>query len=118
MTGTEIIQIAPVPDVVDVARLGLRKDGTSIYRPPGEARYVTKPHLDSEEWLVKRAQDPQRLVTQRPGRGRADRDELDYQQRQVTVGMLTSRVMAEGLVAPPAPARPASWRPTPGRGHA
>ena len=39
--GVNVIQIAPVPDVIDVARLGLRKDGTSIYRPPGEAKFVT-----------------------------------------------------------------------------
>ena len=39
--GVNVHQIAPVPDVIDVARLGLRKDGTSIYRPPGEERFVT-----------------------------------------------------------------------------
>ena len=39
--GVSVHQIAPVPDVIDVTRLGLRKDGTSIYRPPGEERFVT-----------------------------------------------------------------------------
>lgn len=39
--GMNVIQIAPVPDVVDVSRLGFRKDGASIYRLPGEARFVT-----------------------------------------------------------------------------
>jgi conjugative relaxase-like TrwC/TraI family protein len=101
VAATEIIQIAPVPDVVDVARLGLRKDGTSIYRPPGEARYVTKPHLDSEEWLVGRAQDPRpRLVTRDQAEAALAGSDLDYQQREVVIGMLTSGVMAEGLVAP------------------
>ena len=37
--GVNVLQIAPVPDVIDVTRLGLRKDGTSIYRPPGEERF-------------------------------------------------------------------------------
>ncbi len=50
--GVNVLQIAPVPDVVDVSRLGFRKDGASIYRPPGEARYVTAEHLDLEEWLL------------------------------------------------------------------
>ena len=53
--GVNVIQIAPVPDVVDVSRLGFRKDGTSVYRPPGEARYVTAEHLDLEEWLLSAA---------------------------------------------------------------
>ena len=50
--GVSVHQIAPVPDVIDVTRLGLRKDGTSIYRPPWEARYVTSEHLDHEKHLV------------------------------------------------------------------
>src|SRR5205823_2676604 len=80
---------------------GLRKDGTSIYRPPGEARYVTKPHLDSEEWLVSRAQDPRpRLVAQEQAEAALAGTDLDHQQRQVAAAMLTSGVMAEGLVAP------------------
>ena len=101
IAGTEIIQIAPVPDVVDVARLGLRKDGTSIYRRPGEARYVTKPHLDSEEWIVERAtaRRPQ-LVTDEQADAALAGTDLDYQQREAVKGMLTSRVMAECLVAP------------------
>jgi hypothetical protein len=101
IAGTEIIQIAPVPDVVDVARLGLRKDGTSIFRRPGEARYVTKPHLDSEEWIVERAtaRRPQLVTGEQADAALAGTD-LDYQQRQVVKGMLTSGVMAECLVAP------------------
>ena len=56
--GVNVIQIAPVPDVVDVSRLGFRKDGTSVYRPPGEPRYVTAEHLDLEEWLLSTARPP------------------------------------------------------------
>ena len=36
-----VIRIAPVPDVVDVSSLDHRLDGTSVYRPPGEAKFVT-----------------------------------------------------------------------------
>ena len=65
-----MLQVAPVPDVIDVSRLGFRKDGTSIYRPPGEERFVTKEHLDHEQYLVDvaRLPVPQR-VTAGSGRG-------------------------------------------------
>ena len=101
IAGTEIIRIAPVPDVTDTARLGLRRDGTSIYRPPGEERFVTKPHLDSEEWIVKHAAARRRqLVTEDQADAALARTDLDYQQREVVKGMLTSQRMAECLVAP------------------
>ena len=101
IAGTEIIRIAPVPDVTDTARLGQRRDGTSIYRPPGETRYVTKPHLDSEEWVVKRAAARRpHLVTEEQADAALAGEDLDYQQREVVKGMLTSQVMAECLVAP------------------
>ena len=101
VAGTEIIRIAPVPDVTDTARLGLRRDGTSVYRRPGEERFVTKPHLDSEEWIVRRAvaRRPQ-LVTEAQAEEALAGTDLDYQQREVVRGMLTSGVMAECLVAP------------------
>jgi conjugative relaxase-like TrwC/TraI family protein len=101
IAGTEIIRIAPVPDVTDTARLGLRRDGASVYRPPGEERFVTKPHLDSEEWVVKRAagRRPQ-LVTEAEAEAALADTDLDYQQREVVKGMLTSQTMAECLVAP------------------
>ena len=100
IAGTEIIRIAPVPDVTDTARLGLRRDGSSVYRPPGEERFVTKPHLDAEEWLVKRAsaRRPQ-LVTEAEADAALARTDLDYQQREAVKGMLTSGVMAECLIA-------------------
>jgi conjugative relaxase-like TrwC/TraI family protein len=101
IAGTEIIRIAPVPDVTDTARLGLRRDGASVYRPPGEERFVTKPHLDSEEWVVKRAvaHRPQLVTAQQAEAALAGTD-LDYQQREVVQGMLTSQTMAECLIAP------------------
>jgi conjugative relaxase-like TrwC/TraI family protein len=101
IAGTEIIRIAPVPDVTDTARLGLRRDGTSVYRPPGEERFVTKPHLDSEEWVVKHAAARRpRLVTEEQAEAALAGTDLDYQQRQIVKGMLTSQVMAECLIAP------------------
>ena len=73
--GTEIIRIAPVPDVTDTARLGLRRDGSSVYRQPGEERFVTRPHLDAEEWLVRQATARRpRLVAEAAGGRRAGRD--------------------------------------------
>ena len=68
--GVNVVQIAPVPDVVDVSRLGFRKDGTSVYRPPGEARYVTAEHLDLEEWLLSTAKAAAAPAGHRRGRGR------------------------------------------------
>jgi conjugative relaxase-like TrwC/TraI family protein len=101
IAGTEIIRIAPVPDVTDTARLGLRRDGTSVYRAPGEERFVTKPHLDSEEWVVKRAAARRpRLITEAQAEAALAGTDLDYQQREVVKGMLTSQVMAECLIAP------------------
>ena len=47
-----VLQVAPVPDVIDVTRLGLRKDGTSVYRPPGEEMFCTAEHRDHEQWMV------------------------------------------------------------------
>ena len=89
-----------MPDVTDTARLGLRRDGASVYRPPGEERFVTKPHLDAEEWLVKRATARRpRLVTEAEADAALAGTDLDYQQREVVKGMLTSGVMAECLIA-------------------
>ena len=44
-----VLQVAPVPDVIDVTRLGFRKDGTSVYRPPGEEMFCTSEHRDHEQ---------------------------------------------------------------------
>ena len=66
-----MLQVAPVPDVIDVTRLGLRKDGTSIYRPPGEERFCTAEHRDHEQYLVDIAvlPVPQRVSAGDGGRG-------------------------------------------------
>ena len=76
-----------MPDVIDVSRLEFRKDGTSIYRPPGEERFVTKEHLDHEQHLVDVALMP---VRQRVTAGQADAalagTDLDFSQLQARQG--------------------------------
>ena len=37
VTDSEVLEVAPAPDPVDTSSLGVRKDGTSVYRPPNEA---------------------------------------------------------------------------------
>ena len=39
-SGTGVLLVT-APEVTDVSALGTRRDGTSIYRPPNEARYTT-----------------------------------------------------------------------------
>jgi conjugative relaxase-like TrwC/TraI family protein len=97
----EVIRIAPVPDVVDTSSLDHREDGTSIYRRPGEERFVTRPHLDAEEWILRTAISP---VSQRLGEAAAAahvaRAGLDYHQAEAVMGFLTSRRLVNCLVAP------------------
>ena len=99
--GVNVHQIAPVPDVIDVARLGLRKDGTSIYRPPGEERFVTAGHLDLEQHLADVAllPVPQRVTSEAAAAAVAGTD-LDYSQREACLGLLTSTRLVNCLVAP------------------
>lgn len=100
--GVTVIQIAPVPDVIDVSRLGFRKDGASIYRPPGEARWVTSDHLDLEEWLLStsaKATAVQR-VSAAAAAAALDGTTLDYDQRAAALGLLTSQSAVSVLVAP------------------
>ena len=103
----DILPIAPVPDVVDVSPLGLRKDGTSIYRPPGEARFVTSEHLDMEKWLVDSAGARMpRMMTEDDANlalriyERESGRTLDPYQRRAVIGMLTSDRAMDVLVAP------------------
>ena len=99
--GVNVLQIAPVPDVIDVTRLGLRKDGTSIYRPPGEERFCTAEHRDHEQYLVDNAvlPVPQRISAESAAAALADTD-LDYSQREACLGLLASGRLINCLVAP------------------
>ena len=38
VTDSEVLEVAPAPDPVDTSALGVRKDGTSVYRPPNAAK--------------------------------------------------------------------------------
>ena len=99
--GVTVIRIAPVPDVIDVSRLEFRKDGTSIYRPPGEERFVTKEHLDHEQHLVDVALMPVRQrVTAAQADAALDGTDLDFSQLRAAKGLLTSRRLISCLVAP------------------
>ena len=102
-----IIPIAPVPDVLDVSPLGLRKDGTSIYRPPGERRFVTAEHLNMEQWLLdSAAAHMPRMMSEESADlairmyERESNRTLDPYQRRAVVGMLTSERAMDVLVAP------------------
>ena len=100
--GTNVIRIAPVPDVADVSSLDHRKDGTSVYRPTGEAKFVTTEHMDTEEWILNRAikAAAPRLVTEAQADAALEGTDLDRVQRHVVKGMLTSGRFVTCLVAP------------------
>jgi conjugative relaxase-like TrwC/TraI family protein len=99
--GVTVIRIAPVPDVIDVSRLDFRKDSTSVYRPPGEERFVSKEHLDHEQHLVDVALMP---VRQRVTAAQADTalagTDLDFSQMRAAKALLTSQRLINCLVAP------------------
>ena len=91
-----------MPDLVDVSALDHRKDGTSVYRAPGQEKFACASHIDTEEWLLERA--TQGAVPQRVTEDQADAalagTELDEQQRNAVRGMLTSSRFITSLVAP------------------
>ena len=100
--GTDVLRIAPIPDVVDVSSLDHRKDGASVYRPPGEERFACASHIDTEGWILGKATEatvPQ-LVTEAQADAALAGTDLDYEQRRVVKGMLTSGRFTNCLVAP------------------
>ena len=99
---TNVIRIAPVPDVVDVSTLDHRKDGTSVYRPTGEAKFVTAEHLDTEEWILNKAIKAAavKLAGEAEAAAALEGTDLDRLQRRVVTGMLTSDRFVTCLVAP------------------
>jgi hypothetical protein len=51
--GADVVCLGPAPDVTDVSELGVRaSDGQSVYRPPGQERYITAGQLDIEQNLL------------------------------------------------------------------
>jgi conjugative relaxase-like TrwC/TraI family protein len=98
---TGVIRTAPVPDPVDVSSLDHRKDGTSVYRPPGQTRYATMAHIDTEEWILEKASKgavPQ-LITEGQAAAALARTDLDPRQRAAVTGLLTSSRFFSCLVA-------------------
>jgi hypothetical protein len=63
------VLLVTAPEVADVSPLGTRRDGTSIYRPPNEARYTTTGQVDLEERILRQAR---REVPARVSEGMAD----------------------------------------------
>jgi conjugative relaxase-like TrwC/TraI family protein len=98
---TGVIRIAPVPDLVDVSSLDHRKDGTSVYRPTGEARFATMAHIDTEEWILEKASKgpAPELVTEGQAAAAVAGTDLDPQQRAAVTGLLTSGRFFSCLVA-------------------
>ena len=98
---TGVIRIAPVPDLVDVSSLDHRKDGTPVYRPPGQERFATAAHLDTEEWILEKASRGAvpRLVTGGRAAAALAGTDLDLQQRRAVTGMLTTGRFFSCLVA-------------------
>ena len=99
-SGTGVLLVT-APEVTDVTALGTRKDGTSIYRPPNEARYTTTGHLDLEERILRQAR---KQVPQRVSEGMARRaltgSGLTEEQEDAAVRLLTSATMVSILTAP------------------
>ena len=98
-SGTGVLLVT-APEVTDVTALGTRRDGTSIYRPPNEARYTTTGHLDLEERILSQAKKP---VPQRVSQGMARRalagSGLTEEQQDAAVRLLTSTTMVSVLTA-------------------
>ena len=97
--GTGVLLVT-APEVTDVTPLGTRKDGTSIYRPPNEARYTTTGQVDLEERILRQAAKP---VPPRVSEGMARRalegSGLTREQEDAAVRLLTSTTMVSILTA-------------------
>ena len=99
--GTDVVQVT-APDVADVTSLGVRKsDGGSIYRPPNEARYATLEHLDTEAQIVSTAgREMPQLVTEADAQAAVAETDLNPEQAEAVIRMLTSTTGSVVLVAP------------------
>ena len=99
-SGTGVLLVT-APEVTDVSALGTSRDGTSIYRPPNEARYTTTGQVDLEERIVRQAkrQVPARVSEGMARRALAGRG-LTGEQEDAAVRLLTSTTAASILTAP------------------
>ena len=85
-----------------MSSLGVRaSDGGSIYRPPHEERFATLPHLDTEETILAdaRREVPQ-LVSEAAARAAVAETDLNAEQAEAVVTMLTSTTASTALIAP------------------
>jgi len=99
--GTEVIQVAPAPEIADVSELGVRKDGTSIYRPPNATRYATLAQLDLEETVMNHARSAAApLVTQAQAQQALEGSTLSPEQRDAVIRLLTADCLMTILTAP------------------
>ena len=98
-SGTGALLVT-APEVADVSALGTRRDGTSIYRPPNEARYTTAGQVDLEERILRQArkQVPRR-VSEGMARRALEGSGLTEEQEDATVRLLTSATMVSILTA-------------------
>ena len=93
VTDSEVLEVAPAPDPVDTSALGMRKDGTSVFRPPNEARYTTTGQLDLESRIMELARRKRPvMVTEAQAREAVARFGLDESQAEAVVTMLPPAV--------------------------
>jgi hypothetical protein len=99
-SGTGVLLVT-APEVIDVSALGTREDGTSLYRPPNEARYTTAGQVDLEERVLRQArrQVPARVSEGMARRALAGRG-LTGEQGDAAIRLLTSTTAASILTAP------------------
>ena len=99
--GTEVVQVT-AGDIADVDELGVRdSDGGSIFRPPHEAKFTTLPHLNLEEKVLQEAKrEVPQLVSEEVARAEVAKTDLNAEQREAVVMMLTSVSATTALIAP------------------
>ena len=102
--GTQVVQVSPAPDLMDVSALGVRQsDGQSIFRKPNTMRWAALDHLNLEETVISQARRPIRpLVTEQQVRDELDRhhQDLDGEQQQAVITLLTAYRAMVLLTAP------------------
>jgi ATP-dependent exoDNAse (exonuclease V) alpha subunit len=99
--GTEVIQVAPAPDIADVSELGVRRDGTSIYRAPNKTRYATLAQLDLEETVMNYARSAVRQqVSEAQAQQALEGSTLSHEQRDAVARLLTADTLITALTAP------------------
>lgn len=99
--GTEVVRVS-AGDITDVSPLGVRaSDGGSIFRPPHDERWTTLDHLDVEGSILDNAKRKVlQLVTERQARAAVAETDLNAEQAEAVVMMLTAATSMTALVAP------------------